>query len=188
VRCGRGSPNRLRSSAPARLVFALMGGICRAQWLYICPILYLYLPCPNACWVSGESLPSRASVPSVPGFSSTSPYWIIGPRPSPKQSSRHIDGVTHPSDRPVPGGSSHSCGANRMAGAREVYFITMFSYLLVLAFSSLPSSSPAGWRSQRQESPRSLFAPSPQFPSHRQPHHLARRAFGRQSSPCRVTR
>jgi hypothetical protein len=34
-----------------------MGEICRAQCLYICPILYLYLLCPNACWSAGTVSP-----------------------------------------------------------------------------------------------------------------------------------
>jgi len=165
-----------------------MGEICRAQCLYICPILYLYLLCPNACWVSGDSLPSWASVPSVPGFSSTSPYWIIGPRSSPKQSSRYVDGVTHPSDRPVPGGSSHSCGANRMAGAREICLSPCFPTYLSLLFRTFFHLHLQDGEANDKNLSRSFFAPSPRFPSHRQPRHLARRAFGRQSSPRRVTR
>jgi hypothetical protein len=95
------SPNRLRSSAAARPVAALMGGVCQALCLYIRLFPYLRPPSPNACWVGEDGLTScaplclegqlapgcasRASVPSVPGFSSTSPildHWTTGPHPS----------------------------------------------------------------------------------------------------------
>jgi hypothetical protein len=143
----------LRSSRAAVLVAALMAGVCRALCLYIRPIPYLQPPCPNACWVGGDGLTSctplclegqlapgcasRASVPSVPGFSSTSPildHWTT---------------------------------------------ILTSAEVIIRRWSGEANDENLLDRS----SLRHLDSPP-----HRQLRHMARRAFGRQSSPCRATR
>jgi hypothetical protein len=112
-------PRQIRS-----LVAALMGGNCRAQ----CPIPYLRLPRPNACWVGGD------------GLTSCTPLRLEGPASSwlrrfqlDFSNTRLLDHGPHPSrayDTPIElrtrpndpcQAAARDCGQQHRTGARKVY-------------------------------------------------------------------